>query len=540
MIDTREDDVVILETKDDESEAWNTAEEYIAMDRKFFTKDSPHTFGVKTLFTKPNWTYAVYVNINLQPGTVATEIPLPAEAKQVLAVIRIRGGRPMIAGGYPRDYKLSSLRGTKLAVSADIDIEAYNVTDLDALIAALKKLPGADVGEVGKVYGVVKVRIGSVEMDVSLPRHEVNTGAGHRGFAVISDSALGFEAACARRNYTVCAMLVDPFSNELVDPCGGRKDLKKGILRHVSPRFSEDPLRVLIGMQLAARFGFKMAPETIQLCRGLAVSYPEISKERIWGEWEKLVTKGTHMSAGLSILVDTGWIELYPQLSVLHLVPQDPEWHPEGNVLTHTILAADQAARLADEAGLTGGYRAVPVLAALCHDMGKAGHTQVTEGRITSHGHDKAGVEPASEFLASIGCPGYIAKRVLPLVREHMNPVTAKLTKHAVRRLVRRLEPASMTQLHMLVGADHKGRGNPAAPNPADSWLEMAKGLSIEEKPRKGLLTGDHLIEAGLKPGPNFKEILAAALEAQDEGEFETDMGAVAWLARRMISDLHR
>jgi tRNA nucleotidyltransferase (CCA-adding enzyme) len=240
-----------------------------------------------------------------------------------------------------------------------------------------------------------------------------------------------------------------------------------------------------------------------------------------------------HITAALRVLAETGWERHFPQIAALHGVPQDPGWHPEGDVHVHSGLAADQAARLADEAGLTGTDRFVIVMAALAHDFGKVTHTQMDgfgSGRIMSHGHADAGVGPAQAFLRSIGCPEAVTARILPLVREHMC-CTGRPTKPAVRRLARRLVPATLAGMALVCHADQAGRGNPDAPNPAAAWLEMGRGLSVQERPARGLLTGDHLIAAGMVPGPAFRPLLADALAAQDAGEFEDEAGALAWLA---------
>lgn len=433
----------------------------------------------------------------------------------------------MLDGGFVRD----SLMG--IGDSKDVDMEVYGVADPDILIRALQYSPNVShVMEAGKVYGVVKVHLrNGMELDISLPRREAKTGAGHRGFTVIPDSTLGFEEATARRDFTINSILYDPAQRAYIDCHGGIADLAAGVLRHTSDRFSEDPLRVLRGVQFTARFGFRMAHETLVLCRSLTGSYNEISKERVWGEWEKIGTRGKYISRALSMLRETEWLIWYPQLRNMIGVQQDREWHPEGHVWTHAGLAADQAARLADEAGLTGTDRLVIVFAALCHDMGKGTTTSVSkDGRIISHGHAKAGVEPARLFLNSIGCPREIKHRILPLVAEHMSTITDP-TPTAVRRLVRRLGVASMTELHLVIGADRKGRGNPDAPNGADAWLEMAKTLTIEREPARGILNGRHLIAAGLTPGPEFKSILQYALAAQDTGQFHDEAGALDWLS---------
>ena len=448
---------------------------------------------------------------------------LAPDVERVLAAIRNAGGRPVLVGGWVRDA-LMGIEGK------DVDVEVFGIADPDALAAALTAV--GQVTEAGKSFGVFKVRAGVAEIDVSLPRRESKTGAGHRGFAVIPDSDLGLGEASARRDFTINALIADPVTGQVIDCHGGFDDLQAGVLRHTSPAFAEDPLRVLRGVQFAARFGFTMAPETVRLCFEIRGAYKELATERVWCEFEKIGTRGTRISRALNVLEATWWGRHFPVLMNMRSIPQDPEWHPEGDVWTHAGLAADQAARLADEAGLTGTDRLVVVFAALLHDLGKITHTQITAGRITSHGHAEAGAEPASAFLRSIGCPEAVIARIVPLIREHMN-CFGRPTKPAVRRLARRLVPATLAELALVCAADAKGRGDPDAHSTADAWFEVGRDLRVEERPAKGLLTGDHLIAAGMKPGPAFKPILADALAAQDAGEFEDGAGAVAWLAAR-------
>jgi tRNA nucleotidyltransferase (CCA-adding enzyme) len=459
-----------------------------------------------------------------------TSIPRPSpDVDRVLSAVRSAGGRPMLVGGYVRD----ALMGT---TGKDVDIEVYGITDPDALALALTA--AGKVTEAGKSFGVLKVRAGDTEVDVSLPRRESKTGAGHRGFTVIPDGYLGYAEASARRDYTVNALMADPETGEVTDCHGGLSDLRAGILRHTSQAFADDPLRVLRGVQFAARFGFCVAFETAVICSQLLDAYRELPVERVWVEWEKVGTRGRSISAALDVLDATLWDRHFPQLAALHGVRQDAEWHPEGDVWVHAGLAADQAARLADEAGLTGTDRLVIVFAALLHDLGKVTHTQHEGGRITSHGHAEAGVEPARAFLASVGCPEGTIARILPLIAEHMN-CQGTPRKPAVRRLVRRLVPATLTELALVCAADAKGRGDPDAWSTADAWFELGRDLKVEERPAKGLLTGDHLIAAGMKPGPAFKPVLAEALAAQDAGEFDDEDGAVRWLAAREKAGQH-
>jgi tRNA nucleotidyltransferase (CCA-adding enzyme) len=454
-------------------------------------------------------------------------VHLDGAVLSVLAAIRSAGGRPMLVGGCVRDAILSPGIPSK-----DIDIEVYGLT-FAALADALARTGPVD--EVGKSFGVLKVRADGTDLDVNVPRRDRKFGDGHRGFAVTPDMRLSTWEASGRRDFTVNAILLDPQTGELTDHWGGVADIRRRVLRHTTAAFAEDPLRVLRAVQFAARFGFTLAPKTATLCRSLASSYSELPTERVWCEFGKIGTKGKDLTAALAVLEASGWERHFPELAALHSVEQDRRWHPEGDVWVHSGLAGDQAARLADKAGLTGTDRFAVVIGALVHDFGKVTHTQRASGRITSHGHAAAGVAPASAFLRGAGCPEGIISRIVPLVKEHMCPVGCP-AKPAVRRLARRLVPATMAELVLVCGADVAGRGDPDAPNRAARWLEVASSLRVQERPAQGILTGHHLIAAGMKPGPAFKPILADAVAAQDAGEFADEAGAVAWLTERLAS----
>jgi tRNA nucleotidyltransferase (CCA-adding enzyme) len=493
--------------------------------------------------------------------TSLTRSDIPPAVERVLAIIRTAGGDPMLVGGFVRDAVLRPG-----APGKDVDIEVYGPVDMDRLAYALAEA-GFNVNLVGMSFSVLTVRAGGIDMDIAPPRLDSKTGAGHRGFTVVADGTLSYAEASARRDFTVNSLMADPVTGQVLDWHGGLADLRAGILRHPSAAFSEDPLRVLRGVQFAARFGFRMDPATATLCRQLTGEYALLAKERVWGEIQKIGVLGTDITAALTVLADTGWEQHFPQIAALHGIRQDRGWHPEGDVWVHSGLAASQAARLADEAGLAGADRLVVVMAALLHDLGKVTCTQRGSGwwdlarvvlrgprwRISSYGHAEAGVAPARAFLHAAGCPAAVTARITPLVREHMNCI-GRPTKPAVRRLARRLAdgehdpagghghggppgarrdgPATLTELALVIGADNAGRGDSAAPNPAETWLEVARTLTVTERPPKGLLTGHHLIAAGMTPGPAFKPVLAAALEAQDAGEFGNEIGAVHWLTR--------
>lgn len=465
----------------------------------------------------------------LRPSLVAVH----PDIQQVLDAIRACGGRPLLVGGCVRDAILDPM-----TAPADIDIEVHGHIDIDVLVSALGKL--GTVNAVGRAFGVLKVRIGGQDLDIAFPRRDSKVATGHRGFSVEVDAGIGMSEAAGRRDFTINALMWDPQTGEVIDPWGGLQDLAAGVLRHTTAAFTDDPLRVLRGVQFAARFGFSFAPETAALARSLVTSYHEFPTERVWGEWAKVARKGVRISAALEALRVSAWLAHYPPLAALYGVEQDPAWHPEGDVATHTGLAADQAARLADEAGLQGDDRLVVVLATLCHDLGKVEHSQVghyADGRvrITSYGHAEGGVAPTQAFLTSIGCPLDLVARIIPLVAEHMasaNPASPA----AVRRLARRLAPATMREWALVTAADRKGRGNADAANPAEAWLEMALAQGVDNHPARPLLRGDHLIAAGLQPGPAFGPILAAAATAQEDGAFSDTQGAIAWLDQHAVA----
>jgi len=207
---------------------------------------------------------------------------LGPDVERVLSVIREAGGRPMLVGGFVRDLIMD-----RAAASKDIDVEVYALT-FAALAEALGRAGRVD--EVGKSYGVLKIRAGDTDLDVNVPLRERKIGTGHRGFDITPDMSLDYREASARRDFTMNAILLDPEAGTVIDCHGGLEDIAAGVLRHTSDAFAEDPLRVLRAVQFAARFGFHLAPETAALCHSLAGSYGELPVERVWCEVEKIGT----------------------------------------------------------------------------------------------------------------------------------------------------------------------------------------------------------------------------------------------------------
>jgi tRNA nucleotidyltransferase (CCA-adding enzyme) len=460
-------------------------------------------------------------------------LKLPAELEPVLKALRAVG-RPRIVGGAVRDWLLG--REAK-----DLDIEVAGAS-FGALERVLSPLGATDV--VGRSFGVIKLRLSTgTEYDISLPRRESKTGAGHRGFRVEPDPTLNDAEAAARRDFTINALAWDPAENRLVDPHGGESDLRARRLRHVGPAFVEDPLRVLRAMQFAARFDLTLDPDTAALCRSIAPTFAELPVERIWHEWSKWAEKSATPSRGLTVLAETGWLAHFPELASLAACQQDPEWHPEGDVFTHTGHCCDALARDPEWQAADPRRRRLLMLAVLLHDVGKPSCTRREEkppasGRLrwTSPGHEAAGVALAESFLRRIGSPLDHAPAVAPLVANHMVHLHGGEDgpgPNAIRRLARRLAPATLADLAAVMRADALGR--PPLPG-ADSLpliarlLSRAGELALADAAPRPLLLGRHLIAAGLRPGPAFKSLLDAAFEAQLDGAFADEAGALLWL----------
>jgi len=359
------------------------------------------------------------------------------------------------------------------------------------------------------------------------------------------DPSMSVAEATRRRDFTINAILRDPLTGELSDLYEGQRDLQQRVLRAVSSEtFAEDSLRVLRAAQFAARFEFDISPETVELCRNVDLS--DLPAERIWGEMEKLLLQAQHPSGGLEWLHKLGAIEkLFPEIQSLIGVPQDPEWHPEGDVFVHTKLVVDRARELIDD--LSYPRQVTVMLAALAHDFGKPATTEFIEGRLRSRGHEEAGVPPTESFLERLNVhtlDGYnVRKQVIALVREHLKPgefykKRDEVGEGAFRRLARRCEP---DLLYRVAKADSLGRNAEWVPREqwygaeAQEWfIERTKELQVEQRPPDPLLLGRHLLELGVEPGPKMGEITRAVYEMQLDGRVRTLDEAIAE-ARRLI-----
>ena len=445
---------------------------------------------------------------------------IPDQILSLAKAVRDDGGRALLVGGCVRD----ELMGKH---PKDWDVEVYGIEP-----ERLRELLDAfdTVNVVGEAFTVYKV---GAHLDISLPRRERKTGRGHRAFFIEGDPEMTVEEATARRDFTINAILQDPLTGEIIDPCNGRADLEDKILRAVSlETFGEDSLRVLRAAQFAARFEFDVDPETVTLCRAIDLS--DLPSERIWGEMEKLLLRAEHPSIGLQWLRDLGVIDqLFPEIKALIDVPQDSAWHPEGDVFVHTLLVADRAHELIDD--LPYAKQVTVMVAALAHDFGKPATTEFIDGRLRSRGHEEAGVEPTLSFLEKLNIhtlDGYdVRAQVLALVRDHLKPGEYFKKREEVgdgpfRRLARKCE---LDLLYRVAKADSLGRNADWVPSKqwydaeAQEWfIERARELEVVSHAPAPLLLGRHLLEMGLAPGPRIGEITRAVYEMQLDGRVRT------------------
>ncbi len=428
---------------------------------------------------------------------------------EIARAVARAGGRALLVGGFVRD-RLRNVEATEL------DIEVYGL-ELPALERLLQRY-GAVIA-IGRAFGVLQVK--GLDVDFALPRLDSKTGAGHKGFEVRCDPGLDFATASRRRDLTINSMGFDPLTDALLDPHGGARDLERGVLRATDPaHFSEDPLRGLRVAQFAARFEMKPDDELLRVCASLDLA--ELSPERVLEEWRKLLLKGVRPSLGTEILKTTGLLRSFPELDALVGVPQDPEWHPEGDCWVHNQMVIDEAARLRD--GL--GDDEALMFGALLHDVGKPVTTATTDGRVRSPNHDVRGVELAARFLERMRAPNELVARVGALVEHHLAPalfIKNGATAKGYRRLARKLGAMGVSAelLLRVARSDHFGRTTEEAVArvfPAgDEFLARATELAIEKSPPRDVVLGRHLIARGMRPGSEFGVILERCREAQDE-----------------------
>jgi tRNA nucleotidyltransferase (CCA-adding enzyme) len=450
-------------------------------------------------------------------------------ARAIALTVRDAGGRALIVGGWVRDR----LCGYS---SKDLDLEIFGISqeDLPALLARFGRVE--PVGQSFPVYKVVRPGEGGI--DVALPRRESKRGRGHKAFDVTGDPTMSVAEAARRRDFTVNAIAWDPLIDAYEDPFGGRADLHRRILRAVDlSTFGDDSLRVLRAVQFAARFEFALDDRTAALCRSIPLD--DLPAERIWGEVEKLLLEARRPSIGLAVALDLRAVDrLFPELKTLVGCEQEPEWHPEGDVWTHTLMVVDQARAMNTD--LARPQHAAVMLGALCHDFGKPSTTAFIDGRIRSPDHEEAGVAPTTAFLDRLNVQsldGYdVRGQVLGLVAQHLKPgaffKAGNVSDGAFRRLAQKVD---LELLARVARADCLGRTGTFDCSAMDWFLNRARALGVEHRPPAPLLLGRHVLALGAAPGPRVGEILRKIYEQQLDGTISTLEEAID-RARTMVN----
>jgi tRNA nucleotidyltransferase (CCA-adding enzyme) len=452
--------------------------------------------------------------------------PVPATALKIAEAVRERGGRALIVGGWVRDRLMQ--RDSK-----DVDLEVFGIAT-ESLRDLLQCF--GSVNAVGESFTVYKV----ADIDVALPRRDSKTGRGHRGFTVEGDPGMSIEEASRRRDFTINAIALDPLTGEYLDPHGGISDLHNRVLRAVDTRtFGEDSLRVLRAIQFAARFDFELDPPTAGLCR--TISLDDLPSERVWGEIEKLLLQAERPSIGFDLARRLGVIHrLFPELDALIDCPQEPEWHPEGDVWIHTVMVIDEARQRIDD--LDHPRKVTVMLGAVCHDLGKPPTTAVIDGRIRSMEHEQAGIEPATTLLDRLNVHtigGFdVRAHVLGIVAHHLKPLAffksaTPVGDGAFRRLSAKVD---LELLARVAESDCRGRTGTFDCSGISWFLERARELGVQHEPPAPLLMGRHLIDLGCEPGPRMGVILRQIYERQLDGRVTSlDEGMEA--ARQLLSN---
>ena len=450
--------------------------------------------------------------------------PTPPMVADIAHAVRARGGRALVVGGWVRDRLLGI--GSK-----DLDMEVFGISagELPQLLE-----PFGKVEPIGQSFPVYK--IGTI--DIGLPRRESKTGHGHKGFIVKGDPSMSIADAARRRDFTVNAISWDPLTDAYEDPFDGRADLERRILTAVDPAtFADDSLRVLRAVQFAARFEMRLDDATKALCRSIRLD--DLPAERIWGEVEKLLLRPERPSLGFALALELGVIDqLFPELKALVGCPQEPEWHPEGDVWVHTLQVIDQARQRIHD--LDRADQLILMLGAVTHDFGKPATTAVLDGRIRSMNHEEEGVAPAAAFLDRLNIHSIDGKdvrgQVLGLVAHHLKPgmlykVREELTDGAFRRLSQK---ANLELLARVAKSDCLGRVPGHFDCSAMDWfLDRARELGVDRSPPKPLVLGRHLLELGMNPGPEMGKLLKAIYDKQLDGEIKTTEEGIA-LASQM------
>ena len=409
------------------------------------------------------------------------------------------GGRALLVGGCVRDEILG-------IPCYDIDCEVHGIEP-----AQLKELL-SEIGEIdegGVSYGIFTLK--GTGLDIALPRRETRTGPGHKDFDVHVEPMLSPKEAAARRDFTINAIMRDALTGEYIDPYGGMEDLKHGVLRAVpGGQFEEDPLRVLRGAQFAARFHLTPDEETMHMMRRMPVNM--LSPGRVHMEMKKALLMAKEPDVFFRVLEQANALEYwFAELAALRKAPQNPVYHSEGDAFEHTMMTLNAAAEMRDSMSDPFAF----MLAALCHDLGKAVSTRKNDkGAWASIGHEHTGVPLCEKMLARLHVSRNIIAYVQNMCALHMRVHTCYYGKARVSRTnVLFDESVHPQELSWLVVCDSRGTGKPRSDADKEEAFIFERLAAYQSVIAEGMPTAKMLIEMGVKPGPEMKKALAYARE---------------------------
>lgn len=427
-------------------------------------------------------------------------------AREIASVLREAGHEAYLVGGCVRDRLLE-----RPVHDADLTTSATP--------AALRRLFPEAV-EVGAHFGVVLIRRGGAEVQVATFRSEHAYRDGRHPERVLFEKDV--RADLRRRDFTINALLEDPLTGAVIDHVGGLADLEARRIRAIGDpagRFAEDHLRMLRAVRFAADLEFTIEAGTLQAIRDHAERITRISPERIRDELSRILT-GTAPRRGFELLDETGLLDtVLPEVHRMKGVAQPPEYHPEGDVWTHTLALL----------GLLDHARLELALACLLHDVGKP-VTQTFEDRIRFSGHEKAGASLARCILERLRYPKEVTGRVEWMVGQHMKfKDAARMSEATFKRFVRQEGFPLLLELHRL---DLLASGRPLATHEAvRARLSALPGEELHPAP---LLRGRDLIAMGYRPGPSFSSVLHEVEEQQLEGRIRTREEAERFVRRAL------
>ncbi len=449
------------------------------------------------------------------------DLSLPPALKIVTDALIEKGAHPVLVGGAVRDHLLG-----KEIHDFDIEVFTMSPSELESTLQGF----GA-VTYIGKQFGVFKLP--HLNADFSSPRRDSQHGVAHKDMSTTQDPNLSYEEASSRRDFTINSIGIDLLTMTCLDPHEGYEDLRRKILRHIGPAFVDDPLRVLRAVQLAARFGLTIDPDTLALCRQVGPTLFTLPKERIQDELKKWLLKSDAPAIGLHWLKETGALHLFPELAAMIGIPQNPEFHPEGDVWVHTGHVLNAAVQWR-----TGDPKQdwLIMLSALLHDCGKPDTTRLEEKRGVvawrSRCHDQVGGVVARRFLSRITSETHVINTVIQLVKAHMLPgqlLYETIPDNKKEAAVQKLSTAApLTLLWRLVQSDGEGRGLDYPPFDAGLWLrDKMELLGLQKGPPSSLISGQDLLDLGFLPGPTLGKVLNKVYEKQLKGGIQTVQDAL-------------